>query len=205
VPQASRLAGDAFVTIDAGRAQARARVPLLPQLPALAVSPRMGAITNLGDLSSPLVGLEVAYRSDRLGPKLFFSGDLSYWFSQENASFAVDAAQSVATRSRTEFLTFGASVGLRLDVAERTRVFLSGGPALTHLWSQFAVTGQPTSYDTVTVFGAQVAAGAERAMWGGVPFLEARFGFFADPALSGVVSGPLRMFSLAAGYRFEML
>jgi hypothetical protein len=94
---------------------------------------------------------------------------------------------------------------MRLDVAERTRLFLSGGPALTHLWSQFTVTGQPNSYDTVTVFGAQVAAGAERAMWGGVPFLEARFGFFADPALSGVVSGPLRVFSLAAGYRFEML
>ena len=205
VPQASRLAGDALVTIDAGRAQARARVPLVPQLPALAVSPRMGAITNLGDLSSPLVGLEVAYRSDRLGPKLFFSGDLSYWFSQEDASFAVDAAQSIATRSQTEFLTFGTSIGTRLDVGERTRLFLSGGPALTHLWSHLSVAGQPTSYDTATVFGAQVAAGAERAMWGGVPFLEARFGFFADPALSGVVSGPLRMFSLAAGYRFEML
>ncbi|MFL5392937.1 MAG: hypothetical protein ACJ79G_08890 [Myxococcales bacterium] len=205
VPRASRLAGDALVTIDAGRAQARARVPLLPQLPALAVSPRMGAITNLADLSSPLVGVEVAYRSDRLGPKLFFSGDLSYWFSREDASFAVDSARPVATHSRTEFLTLATSIGMRLDVAERTRLFLSGGPALTHLWSQFTVSGQPTSYDTVTVLGAQVAAGAERAMWGGVPFLEARFGFFADPALSGVVSGPLRIFSLAAGYRFEML
>jgi hypothetical protein len=205
VPRASRLAGDDLVTIDAGAARARARIPLLPQLPALAVSPRMGAVTNLGDLSSPLLGLEVAYRSDRLGPKLFFAGDLSYWHSQESASFAIDSAQSVATRSRTDFLTFGASLGTRFDVAERTRLFVSGGPALTHLWSHLDVTGQPASYDTVTVFGAQVAAGAERAMWGGAPFLEARFGFFADPALNGVVSGPLRMFSIAGGYRFEML
>jgi hypothetical protein len=203
--QPSRLNGDALVNIAAGAARARARVPLLPQLPALAVSPKLGALSNLRDLSSPLLGLEVAFRSDRLGPKIFFAGDLSYWFSQENAAFAGQTAQSVSTRSRTDFLTVSTSVGTRFDAGARTRVLASAGPALTHLWSHFRVTGQPTAYDTATLFGAQISAGVERAMWGGVPFAEARFGFFADPALRGVVSGPLRTFSIAAGYRFEML
>jgi hypothetical protein len=206
VAQPSRVNGDALVDIAAGAARARARVPLLPQLPALAVSPKLGALSNLRDLSSPLLGLEVAFRSDRLGPKIFFAGDLSYWFSQENTAFAGQTAQSVvSTRSRTDFFTASASVGTRFDAGARTRVFAGMGPALTHLWSHLRVTGQPATYDTATLFGAQISAGVERAMWGGVPFAEARFGFFADPALRGVVSGPLRMFSLAAGYRFEML
>jgi hypothetical protein len=205
VPLVSRLSGDALVDIAAGTARARARVPLLPQLPALAVSPKLGALSNLRDLGSPLLGLEVAFRSDRLGPKIFFAGDLSYWFSQENTAFAGQTAQSVSTRSRTDFFTVSGSVGTRIDAGARTRVFLGAGPALTHLWSHLRVTGQPTAYDTATLFGAQISAGVERAMWGGVPFTEARFGFFADPALRGVVSGPLRTFSLAAGYRFEML
>jgi hypothetical protein len=205
VPQASRLKGDALVDIAAGAARARALVPLLPQLPAVAVSPKFGALSNLHDLSSPLLGLEVAYRSDRLGPKVFFAGDLSYWFSQETAAFAGQTAQSVSTRSRTDFLTAAAAVGTRFDAGTRTRVFFGGGPAVTHVWSHFRVTGQPTAFDTATLFGAQISAGAERAMWSGVPFVEARFGFFADPALAGVVSGPLRIFSFAAGYRFEML
>ena len=205
VPQASRVKGDALVDIAAGAARARARIPLLPQLPALAVSPKLGALSNLGDLSSPLLGLEIAFRSDRLGPKIFFAGDLSYWFSQESAAFAGQTAQAVSTRSRTDFLTAAASIGTRFDAGSRTRVFFGGGPAITHLWSRFRVTGQPATYDTATLLGAQVSAGVERAMWRGVPFVEGRFGFFADPALSGVVSGPLRIFSFAAGYRFEML
>ena len=205
VPEASRLKGDALVDIAAGAARAHARVPLLPQLPALAVSPKLGALGNLLDLSSPLIGIEVAYRSDRLGPKIFFAGDLSYWFSEESAAFAGQTAQSVSTRSRTDFLTAAVSVGTRFDAGTRTRVFFSAGPALTHLWSHFRVTGQPTTYDTGTLLGAQAFAGVERAMWGGVPFVEGRFGLFADPALRGVVSGPLRIFSFALGYRFEML
>jgi hypothetical protein len=205
VAQPSRVNGDALVDIAAGAARARARIPLFAQLPAVAVSPKVGALSNLRDLSSPFLGLEVAFRSDRLGPKIFFAGDLSYWFSQESSAFAAQTSQSVSTRSRTDFLTASASVGTRFDAGARTRIFVGAGPALTHLWSHFRVTGQPTSYDTATLFGAQISAGAERAMWGGVPFAEARFGFFADPALRGVVSGPLRTFSLAAGYRFEML
>jgi len=205
VPQASRLKGDALVDIAAGAARARARIPLLPQLPALAVSPKAGALSNLRDLSSPLLGLEVAYRSDRLGPKIFFAGDLSYWFSQESAAFAAQTAQPISTKSRTDFLTASVSAGTRIDAGTRTRLFFGAGPALTHLWSSFRVPGQPTVYDTATLPGVQVAAGVERAMWGGVPFAEARFGFFSDPALPGVVSGPLRIFSFAAGYRFEIL
>jgi len=57
---------------------ARARLTLLPYLEATALSAKVGALSNFSGFSAPLLGLEAALRTDRLGPELAVSLEADY-------------------------------------------------------------------------------------------------------------------------------
>ncbi|HEY6050410.1 MAG TPA: hypothetical protein VIZ58_04120, partial [Thermoanaerobaculia bacterium] len=205
VPPLSREGGSALISVEAGAARSRAQVPLLPHIPFLAVSPKLGFTSNFADLRSPILGVEAAVRTDRFGPPLAAIAELAWWFATASESLATPAPSPTATRSRSDFITAAIALGWQFGLGERAHGFVHAGPTLTHLWSHLRVSGQPTTYDTATVPGAQISVGLERRMWSGVPFLEARWSFARDPGLPGVLTGPLRAFSFSAGWRFEML
>jgi hypothetical protein len=205
VPPLSREGGTAIVSIQAGAARARSKVPLLPHIPFVAVSPKLGYTSNFADLQSPLFGVEAAVRTDRFGPQLALVAELDWWFATASDSVATSAASTTAVRARSDFIAASLALGWQFRLLERVRGFLSAGPTITHLWSHVRVSGQPTTYDTATVPGAQISFGVERRMWRGLPFVEARWSFAKDPGLQGVLTGPMRAFSFSAGWRFEML
>ena len=108
--------------------------------------------------------------------------------------------------TRDDFLVASLSAGLRFPLTERTGVWAQAGAAIVGASARVAVTGQAngeaTSRGTVPAF--EIGLGAERRMWGGVPFVEARLlrtGSFALPNLVGALTA----FTLCAGYRLEML
>jgi hypothetical protein len=180
-------------------------VPLQPHDAFVAVSPKLGVTSNFKDLSSPLFGVEAAVRTDHWGPQLALLADLSWWFATASNSLAVSPTSVAAVKSRSDFIAATLALQWRFSLGPRTTGFVHAGPTITHLWSHLRLTGQPTAYDTATVPGGEASIGFERRMWGGVPFFEARWSFARDPALQGVLGGPMRAWSFSAGWRFEML
>jgi len=197
---ASRERAFATIAVRAGAAQARARLDLLPQIHPLALSPRVGFLTNLSGLSSPVFAFESSLRTHRWGPELSFSADLSYALQNAGGS----SAQGVTARAHTDWIVAAAGVALRVPLALSGHAWIGGGPQVTTIVARTQLAGMPAETATAVVPGAYLAAGAERRFGPFLPFAEVRGSISADPSLPNL-RGALRALALTVGYRFELL
>ena len=85
-------------------------------------------------------------------------------------------------------------------------VWAQAGAAMVAAFANVGVSGQTRADATSrgAVPAIEIGLGAERRMWGGVPFLEARILRTRSFALPNLV-GALTAFTICAGYRLEML
>jgi hypothetical protein len=204
-PPLSREYGRASLVATAGSARAERDVELLPHEHLLALSPQLGFLSNFSDVTSPVIALEAALRSDRFGPSLEVLGELAWSFSSVSSPAAISPSSSVGVRSRTDYLTATLAAGGFFPITERTRAFLHAGPTLSRVSSSLQLGSQPGTSGAALVPGFQLTIGIERRMWGTTPFLEVRGAISADPALEGVLSGSTRSLGLNAGARIELL
>jgi hypothetical protein len=188
------------IAVRAGAAQARARLELLPGLHLLALSPRLGLLTNFSGFTSPVAAFEASLRTNRWGPELAFSADIS--FAVQNAGGS--SPQGVVARTHTDWIAASLGVAWRLPVAPATRAWVGAGPQLTTVLTRIELAGLPPQSGVAVVPGAYLAAGAERRFRSLLPFVELRGSISADPALP-TLHGALRALALTAGCRFELL
>ena len=200
LPPASRERTFATIAVRAGTAEARARLDLLPEIRPVALSPRVGLLTNFSGLTSPVIAFESSLRTNRWGPELSFSADLSYALQNAGGS----STQGVTARVHTDWIVAAAGVALRVPLAFSGHAWIGGGPQLTTIVTRTQLAGMPTETGTAVVPGAYLAAGAERRFGPFFPFTEVRASVSADPALPNL-RGALRALAITVGYRFEML
>jgi hypothetical protein len=188
------------IAVRAGAAQARARLDLLPGIHPLALSPRLGLLTNFSGLTSPVAAFETSLRTNRWGPELAFSADLSYALQNAGGS----SAQGVVARAHTDWIVASVGVAFRRELARSARAWVGGGPQLTTILTRTQSGGLPPETGTAVVPGAYLAVGAEKRFGSFLPFAELRASVSADPALPNL-RGALRAFAFTLGYRFELL
>src|SRR5436190_6391953 len=153
-----------------------------------AVAVRGGFFTDGHGLQAPLVGVEGSLRRQWRALQVALAVDLSWARAGQTST-----ASSAMIETRDDFLVASLSAGLRFPLTERTGVWAQAGAAIVGASARVAVTGQAngeaTSRGTVPAF--EIGLGAERRMWGGVPFVEARLlrtGSFALPNLVGALT-----------------
>ena len=204
-PPLLRERGRATVIATAGPLRTERHVELLPQEHLLALSPQLGVLSNFSDVTSPVVGMEAALRSDRFGPLLEVLGQLSWSYSSVTDSTAISSSSNVAAHSRIDSLTATLAVGGFFTLDRRTRAFVHAGPTLSRVSSSLQLGSQQPTSGASLVPGLEMSLGIERRMWGTIPFLELRAAASADPALTGVVNGSTRSLGINAGARLEAL
>jgi len=188
------------IAVRAGAAQARARLDLLARIRPLALSPRLGLLTNFSGLTSPVAAFETSLRTNRWGPELAFSADLSYALQNAGGS----SAQGVVARAHTDWIVASLGVAYRLPLAPSTSAWVGGGPQLTTILTRTQFGGLPAETGAAVVPGAYFAVGAEKRFGSFLPFAELRASVSADPALPNL-RGALRAFAFTLGNRFELL
>ena len=99
----------ATIAVRSGAAEARARVDLLPEVRHVAVSPRIGILTNFSGLTSPIAAFESSLRTHRFGPELSFSAELSYAFQNAGGS----SPDGITARAHTDWITAALGVAWR--------------------------------------------------------------------------------------------
>ncbi len=203
-PPLLRERSTAALVAHAGPASTAARIDLLPQIHALALSPKLGFTGAFSDVTSPVFAVEAAWRSERFGPRLEALAELAYAYSSVSSPTA-SGTSIVAVKSHTDFFTVTLAAGWLLPVGDRSQVWVHAGPTFTRVATALKIGGQPTAMDATVVPGAQLSIGAERRVSGTIPFLELRVSTTADPALGTLLSGSWRAFSLSGGVRFELL
>ena len=186
------------------------RIPLLPAAGAedggrgpkvvarSAVAIRTGVLADGRGLVAPLLGVEGGLRRRWRSFQVSLLFDL--WWAR--ASQSTDAAPAPVD-TRDDFLVASVSAALRMPLSDRAAGWARAGMALVAASARVRVGGQGEATSRGTVPGVELGLGAERRMWGGVPFLEVRLlrtGSFALPNLTGALTG----FTFCAGYRLEM-
>ena len=167
-------------------------------MPRSAVAIRTGVLADGHGLVAPMLGLEGALRKRWRSLQVALLLDL--WWAR--ASQSNDAA-SAPVDARDDFLVASVSAALRMPLSEGAAGWARAGAALVAASAQVRVSGQGEATSRGTVPALEVGLGAERRMWGGVPFLEVRLlrtGSFALPNLTGALTA----FTFCAGYRLEM-
>ncbi len=181
-----------------GPSAARSRISILPRDSLVAVSPKLGLLSNFARLTSPLAAIEVALRSDRFGPELGLSAEASWAFVTRN-----DAASDGVVHLKDDFFALSAQLSLRRRVGIRALVFGGAGPSLTLVQNRVGFGSNPWLTERALVGGALLSAGVELRFPRLVPFAELRWSWHAEPRLA-TVSGAQGAFSLALGTRFEL-
>lgn len=199
-PTPRRERGSALVRVRSGAAEGSVRIPLSPTRHLLAVTPKLGALSNFARISSPLAALEGGLRFDAWGQPFAALFEAGWFFSSHTD--ATPGAPPVS--SRDHFVLLSAGLQLRPEIAERTRAFLSLSPSLALLHTRQQFAGQPRLSQSAAVPGLVLGAGLEHRFDRFTPLVEARFSFTADPGLSNLRE-PLRGFALLFGSRFEAL
>ena len=108
--------------------------------------------------------------------------------------------------TRDDFFISSVAGAVRLPLSDRSVIWAQAGAALVGAAASARVSGaaQGAATSRGAEPGVEVGLGAERRMWGGVPFLEARLlhtKAFSLPNLDGALTA----FTFCAGYRIEML
>ena len=189
----------ATIAVRSGAAEARARVDLLPEVRHVAVSPRIGILTNFSGLTSPIAAFESSLRTHRFGPELSLSAELSYAFQNAGGS----SPDGITARAHTDWITAALGVAWRSPLAWRFHGWVGAGPQLTTIVARTQVAGSGSQTNIAAVPGAYLAAGVERKIGSFLPFVEARASVTADPGLANL-HGALHAYALTVGCRFEM-
>jgi hypothetical protein len=195
--------GDTTLSLRAGGLEGRAQVTLLPNLKPAAVSAKAGLLSNLSGFSVPLIGVEAALRSERLGPELALSLGADY--GHRTQSELVQAGSgNVAADSRIDLLMVHLSASWRRRFGTGNTLWIGAGPCAAAYWTRVGGVDTQARRGFAIVPGLQGVAGAERRLGWGVPFLEARASWVTSPGLD-ILTGPLRTVSVMAGVRLEAL
>ncbi|HET7785673.1 MAG TPA: hypothetical protein VFL36_06850, partial [Myxococcales bacterium] len=201
VPPLLHEGGGATVAVRAGSAQARAHLALRPRVHGLALAARTGFFSDLHGLAAPLLGVEGALRTQALGLQFAAVADLSWAGGRQGG--AVGAA---LLDTRDDFFIGSLAGAVRLPLSDRSVIWAQAGAALVGAAASARVSGaaQGAATSRGAEPGLELGLGAERRMWGGAPFLEARLlrtRAFSLPNLDGALTA----LTLCAGYRIEML
>jgi hypothetical protein len=179
---------------------ARTRVRLLPRLAFLTVSPKAGALSNFGQLTSPVAAVEASLRTARFGPELAFSTELAWYFSSRQQA----VGQFGNGQGRVDFLALSAQVSLRVPLGARTTVWVGAGPSLAGIASRLQLGSEPAVSERTLALGVTGSVGVERRFARALPFAELRWSRHRDPQLS-TLTGAISATSLLVGTRFELL
>jgi hypothetical protein len=201
VPPLLHEGGTATVAVRSGAARAHGQVALRPRIRELALSVRTGFFSDLHGLAAPLLGVEGALRTQALGLQFALVLDLSWAGGRQRG-----AAGAALLDARDDFLIGSAAGAVRLPLSDRSVIWAQAGGALVGAAASVRVSG-PARGDATSrgaVPGVEVGLGAERRMWGGVPFFEARL-LRTQPFSLPNLDGTLTALTLCAGYRIEML
>jgi hypothetical protein len=198
-PPLSYEHGTATIAVRSGAAEARARIDLLPQVRTVALSPRIGVLTNFAGLTSPVAAFETSLRTHRFGPELSFSAEISYAFQNAGGS----SPDGITARAHTDWITAAVGAAWRAPLGARFHGWIGAGPQLTIIVARTQVAGGSQT-DAAAVPGAYLGVGIERRVRSFLPFAEARISVSADPGLPNL-RGALHAYALSLGCRFEML
>jgi hypothetical protein len=179
---------------------ARTHVLLWPQLAGVAISPKLGALSNFALLHSPVAAVEASLRTVRFGPELAFSTELAWYFSSRQQAIG----QLGTAQGRVDFFALSAQVSLRVPIGIRTTVWAGAGPSLQAIASRLKVGSEPQISESALVLGAGVSLGIERRFARALPFAELRWSRHRNPSLS-TLTGAISATSLLLGTRFELL
>jgi hypothetical protein len=188
----------------------KARVLVVPQAEAEAgtrrswsratIGIRTGYLGNGHGLDAPLFGLEGALRKRWRTLQAALVVDL--WWARAQQ---ITTMSSASIDARDDFFVGSIGGSLRLPLSDRTTVWARAAAALVGASARVVVSG-PTQGEGTSrgaVPALEIGLGAERRMWGGVPFLDVRLLQTASFALPNLV-GALTAFTISAGYRLEM-
>ncbi|HEY5677500.1 MAG TPA: hypothetical protein VIR81_11955, partial [Myxococcales bacterium] len=201
VPPLLHEGGAATVAVRAGAAQGQARVALRPSIRGLALSARTGFFSDLHGLAAPLLGVEGALRTQALGVQLALVLDLSWAGGRQGGAVGGNVHDA-----RDDFLIGSLAGAVRLPLSDRSAIWAQAGAALVGAAASVRVSGVARGDATSrgAVPGVEFGLGAERRMWGGAPFLEARL-LRTRAFLLPNLDGALTALTFCAGYRIEML
>ena len=192
--------GDTVVDVRWPEAAARTRVALLPGLAPLAISPKVGGLSNFARLNSPVAAVEASLRTDRFGPELAFSTELAWYFSSRQQ----DVGQPGTAQGRVDFFALAAQIAVRIPIGLRTTVWAGAGPSLAAIASRLQLGSDPQVSESALVLGGVVSLGLEQRFARALPFVELRASRHRDPSLS-TLTGAINAASLLLGTRFELL
>jgi len=166
------------------------------------VAIRTGFLTDGRGLQAPVLGVQGALR--RQWQTVQGALMLDLWWAR--ASQSSTDSSSTLIQTRDDFFVASLSAALRLPLTDRAAIWAQAGAGIAAASARVRVSGQTsgdaTSRGAVPAF--EIGTGAERRMWGGVPFLEVRLLRTSSFALPNLV-GALGAFTICAGYRVEML
>jgi hypothetical protein len=201
VPPLLHEGGAATLAVRSGAARAHAQVALRPRIRELALSVRTGFFSDLHGLRAPLLGVEGALRAQRLGLQFALVLDLSWAGGRQSGTVG-----SALLDTRDDFFIGSVAGAVRVPVSNTTAIWAQAGAALVGAAASVRVSG-PARGDATSrgaVPGLEVGLGAERRMWGGAPFLEARL-LRTQPFSLPNLDGTLTALTVCVGYRIEML
>ena len=200
VPPLLERRGNAVLSLRAGSAEGHARVTLLPR-GSLALSPKVGYLSNFSGFSAPLFGVEAAYRTDRFGPQLALSIEADY-AHREQSDLLFAGGSAVSAGSRLDLMLVHLSATFRQGLGEQSAIWIAAGPSAAAYWTRVSASGAPERRGFAIAPGIQGAVGAERRIGIAIPFVEARAGWIDSPGLP-MLTGPLRTVTLLLGVRIE--
>ncbi|HEY6911819.1 MAG TPA: hypothetical protein VI356_20750 [Myxococcales bacterium] len=201
VPPLLHEGGAATLAVRSGAARTRAQVALRPRIRELALSARTGFFSDLHGLAAPLLGVEGALRTQALGLQFALVLDLSWAGGRQQG-----AAGGALFDTRDDYLIGSVAGAVRAPLSDRNVIWAQAGGALVGAAASVRVSG-PARGDATSrgaVPGLEVGVGAERRMWGGAPYLEARL-LRTQPFSLPNLDGRLTALTVCAGYRIEML
>jgi hypothetical protein len=188
----------AELEVRVGEVHGRGTLPLLRRRPVLLVAPRVGLVTNLGDVLAPSAGLRLEAWPLPQWPALGLLLDTGYLgFSRAGGAVAP------GFMGHNEWFDTTVAVGLRTLTEKGLQGWVAAGPSLVRVRSRVAWSGGPELEEGTWVPGAQAMVGMGLPLGPGQPFLEARFCWFDDPSLR-VLRGALWGGGLHMGYRLEL-
>ena len=188
------------IEVRAGSAGARRTFDLVPRIHPLAIAPRAGFLTNFGGFTAPVIAVESSLRTNRWGPELAFSFDVSYALHNAGGS----STDGVTARVHTDWIVAALGASYRSALAPSTVGWVGGGPQLATIVSRTQLGGLPPETGSALVPGAWLAVGAEKRFGKHLPFAEVRASLCADPGLPNL-RGAMRALAVTLGYRFEAL
>lgn len=200
-PPELQKGGETELELRAGQLEGRAHVTLLPNLRTGALSAKAGVLSNFSGFTAPLLGLEGALRSERLGPELALSLGADY-AHREQSGLLPAGASAISADSRLDLLLLHLSVSWRRSFGAGNTFWAGAGPCAAAYWTKVSAVNFPSRNGFAFAPGLQAGLGAERRLRWGVPFLEARAAWVTSPDLP-MLTGPLRTLSLLAGVRLE--